>query len=212
MQRRYRRYDHRIKNMIAESGDPYLFPDLAIPLSTAREWIKRGPQDVVTLWEIGQNEKNLLGEIQSLKKELNTLKVEQDLSIKTFRLFGFQIQYQRLPSEESKISLLQMVHDAVRTIGLERALETIGLSRARWSLWLRRSKNCQLADESSCPKTLPQRLTSPEVRTIKELVTDPELRHFSISSLSLYAKRIGKVFASVKWHSMLARKPCYFAR
>jgi hypothetical protein len=43
MQRRYRRYDHRIKNMIAESGDPCLFPDLAIPLSTAREWIKRGP-------------------------------------------------------------------------------------------------------------------------------------------------------------------------
>jgi hypothetical protein len=75
MQRRYRRYDHRLKNLFAESGDPHLFPDLVIPLSTAREWITRGPQEVVTLSELGQSEKTLQGEIQSLKKELNTLKV-----------------------------------------------------------------------------------------------------------------------------------------
>ncbi len=49
MSSRYRRYDHRIKNMIAETGDPNLFPDLAIPLSTAREWIKKGPQKVVSI-------------------------------------------------------------------------------------------------------------------------------------------------------------------
>ncbi len=30
MSSRYRLYDHRIKNMIAETGDPNLFPDLAI--------------------------------------------------------------------------------------------------------------------------------------------------------------------------------------
>ena len=45
----HRAYDHRIKRLIADAGDPNLFPSLKIPPSTAREWIKKGSFDVVTL-------------------------------------------------------------------------------------------------------------------------------------------------------------------
>ena len=44
-----RAYDHRIKEQIAETGDPGLFPELEIPRSTVRSWIRRGMGSVVCL-------------------------------------------------------------------------------------------------------------------------------------------------------------------
>ncbi len=43
-----RTYDIRLRNAIARSGDPDLFPDLSIPRSTALQWIRQGVKDVVT--------------------------------------------------------------------------------------------------------------------------------------------------------------------
>ena len=39
---RYRVYDHRLKQAVFRSRNPNLFPELAIPRSTALGWIKRG--------------------------------------------------------------------------------------------------------------------------------------------------------------------------
>jgi len=46
--RAYRYYDHRLKRAIWLSGDPTLFPELGIPRSTAKGWIRRGVPEVVT--------------------------------------------------------------------------------------------------------------------------------------------------------------------
>ena len=44
-----RRYDHRIRDHVARTGNVGLFPELDIPRSTARSWIRRGPSDVISL-------------------------------------------------------------------------------------------------------------------------------------------------------------------
>ncbi len=44
-----KQYDHRIRQAIAKTGDPDLFPKLAIPDSTRRSWLTRGVAEVVTL-------------------------------------------------------------------------------------------------------------------------------------------------------------------
>ncbi len=44
-----RTYDHRIKQQIAKAGNPELFPELEIPRSTVRSWIRRGMGSVVSL-------------------------------------------------------------------------------------------------------------------------------------------------------------------
>lgn len=44
-----RAYDHRIKHLIVKSGDPDLFPELNIPRSTAKHWIRCGLKAVVEL-------------------------------------------------------------------------------------------------------------------------------------------------------------------
>jgi len=50
MTNRHRRiHDHRIKEQIVRSRGPNLFPELHIPPSTARSWIRRGLEEVVWL-------------------------------------------------------------------------------------------------------------------------------------------------------------------
>ena len=44
-----RSYDHRITEQVIATGNPDLFPELEIPPSTARSWIRRGMPDVVAL-------------------------------------------------------------------------------------------------------------------------------------------------------------------
>ncbi len=44
-----KQYDHRIRQAIVETGDPDLFPKLAIPDSTRRSRVTRGVAEVVTL-------------------------------------------------------------------------------------------------------------------------------------------------------------------
>ncbi len=42
-------YDHRLKQAIVETGEPDLFPELAIPESTRRTWMRRGVADVISV-------------------------------------------------------------------------------------------------------------------------------------------------------------------
>jgi hypothetical protein len=42
-----RTYDYRIQEAICETGDRDLFPELNIPRSTIRSWIRLGPPDVI---------------------------------------------------------------------------------------------------------------------------------------------------------------------
>ena len=175
MSSRYRRYDHRIKNMIAETGDPKLFPDLAIPLSTAREWIKKGPQKVVSLSSFDTSKEFLIEENQRLQNEIESVKIEQDLVVKTFRIFGFQLQYRRLPQEEFKKDVISSIKAAAKRIPLSRCLDLIGLSRSRYTAWINREKDCLLADRSSCPQLTPTRLTPDEISSIKSMIEDPGL-------------------------------------
>ena len=68
---RYRAYDHRVKEMISESGDPSLFPSLNIPRSTAMSWINKGVAPVVTLPSLNQPTQHLVKENEALHKEVN---------------------------------------------------------------------------------------------------------------------------------------------
>ena len=60
-------YDHRIREMICETGDPDLFPELKIPRSTIRSWLHRGIPDVVTCDSLSAEKTELLAELQALR-------------------------------------------------------------------------------------------------------------------------------------------------
>lgn len=67
----YQAYDHRIKELIAKSSNPYLFPEISIPKSTALTWIRGGIKKVrsdltpmfvqLTSWMISVADSLILG-------------------------------------------------------------------------------------------------------------------------------------------------------
>ena len=216
----HRSYDYRLKKLIANNGDPNLFPDLCIPRSTALGWIKHGVPDVVTLPELDRDVGELVAEIAVLKAEVNTMRAKETLVITTFRIFGLQIQFRRLPSTGAKQTLIDAVNAAAKIVPLTVCLEAIGLSAARFRAWCRRKALCLLQAQSSCPRSSPQKLLSADIAKIKEFVTSARYAHFSIQALATYAKRARDVFASPStWHRIIStldlvrpRKRIYPAR
>ena len=204
--RRYRVYDHRLKKAIHDSGNPNLFPDLRIPRSTALGWIRRPVPDVVTTEEVDLDSEALVLRCQELKRERDVAVATQKLASFTFKLFGLQIQFKRLPRGDDKSLLLGAVKNAAQLIGLTTALHAIGLSAARFAAWSRRERGCDLDDQDSCPKTFPTKLTSAERQTIRKYATNKKLAHVSTTSLAWLAKRRGELFASATTWCKLVRK------
>jgi putative transposase len=203
---RYRAYDHRVKEMISESGDPDLFPSLNIPRSTAMSWINKGVAPVVTLPSLNLPIQELVKENVRLRKDAQESEAIQKLTLFTFRVFGFQIQYQRLPSEESKELILSAIEGATRFLSLKACLEVIGLSSARFHSWKKRQLSCNLKDMGSCPRLIPTRLTMKEIAKIRDYATSDSLSHYSVMALSWSAKKAGDVFASATaWSKVIKR-------
>ncbi len=195
MRNLYRRYDWRLRNIIAEAKDVSMFPELDIPTSTKRDRIRKGPIEVVSLPEFQTIHRELIEEVSRLKRTIMELEAKSNLVTRTIKIFGFQTQYMRLPSGFSKQDVLDAITAAAKLVPLQTCLEAIGMSLTRFRHWTRRQIQCRLKDEPSCPRSVPGRLTAVEIQAIKTLVKNPDYAHYSILSLSLLAKRIGKVFA-----------------
>ena len=166
-----RAYDHRIKQLIANARDPNLFPSLNIPSSTAREWIKKGSFDVVTLPELELASEDLVVKVSNLNSELESLKTKQKLVIFTFKIFGLQIQYKKLPRTDDKSLLIEAIKSAAKSLSLDTCLDAIALSLARYNHWLRSLRKCKIPEVDFCPRTHPLVLTHKEVAKIKDYVS-----------------------------------------
>ncbi len=139
MRRAYRRYDHRLRNMVAGSGSIDNFLDLGIPKSTLKSWIKAGPKKYFSIKEFDISDADPVKENIRLKKSLGEENTKNNLIFKTIRIFGFQVQYKRLPKPESKKSIINIVSEASKKIPLKICLGVIGLSSARYFNWVKRS-------------------------------------------------------------------------
>ena len=121
----YRRYDPRLKNLVAESGHIERFRKYGIPDSSLRQWLKDGPREFFTLPELEMDTAALVQENMSLKSQLDATHAKHDLVSRTIKIFGFQIQYKRLPSPESKSDILAAIKSAAQAMYLETCLEAI---------------------------------------------------------------------------------------
>ena len=151
---------------------------------------------MISLPQLDRPENELVKENLILKKRLAMAESQFTLLKSTIRIFGFQIQYQRLPSAPDKENIISAIRQARKFLPLLVCLETIGLSIQRFQHWRKKQIQCLLQDQSSCPRSVPFRLTQDELMSIKHFYTSKEYAHFSVLSLSLLAKRMGRVFAA----------------
>jgi transposase InsO family protein len=193
---RRRQYDHRIRQAVVATRNVRLFPDLEIPVSTARTWLTRGCPRVVAANDDPSDAVALRAEIAVLRAKAEMYLAISSVLLVIIRMFGLSLDATRLPEGTDKAKLVRAIKMASQHAPLRRILSLIGLSPSRYHAWKRRKLVCELDDQPSCPRSQPTQLTAAEVQAIKGHVLNPEFRHMTVRALSLHAQRLGEVFAS----------------
>jgi hypothetical protein len=181
-----RSYDHRIREIVWETGNPPICQCLRIPRSTTASWLSRGHRSVVSLdWQ--HDIASVFAENQKLKRRTERQIAIIRLLVVLLKLSGFRLDEQRLPDGTAKSKVLRAVDRSKDSLPLTSALRLVRLSPARYHAWKQAEKRCELDDRSSCPRSHPTQLTPAEVSTIKEMVTATEYRHMPLRTLAVYA-------------------------
>ena len=194
-QRTRRRYDHRFRSIVHETGDIELAVRKGVPRSTARDWSRLPPSEVLTFDVASMSEQELRKDVVQLRERNARLQAILRLIVVLLKVCEVSLVRRRLPSGKKKRALLRAVDRSSESLPLQKALRLIGLSRSRYYIW-KREEECELDDSSSCPHAHPQQLTPDERATVKDMVTDDEYRHVPTGTLALIAQRLGKVYAS----------------
>lgn len=201
-----RAYDHRLREHVCRTGARSLDHRIQIPRSTISSWKRRGLRPVITIAHLGEDWQELLCKIEKLERRARLLAAVVRLLLALLRASGIRVTNERLPEGAAKEKLLRAVQSAEAALPLRLILRIIDLSPSRYHAWRRAAETCRLDDRSSCPPTLPTQLTAVEIATIREMILAPEHRHMPFHTLSLYAQRIGEVFASASTWARLIRK------
>ena len=155
-----RSYDHRIREIVCQTGNPRIFQHLRIPRSTTASWLSRRRPNVVSLdWE--QEIALVLDENERLKRRAERQTAIIRLLVVLLKLSGFRLDEQRLPDGKAKAKILRAVDRCKCALSLKSTLRLVRLSPARYHAWKRAEKRCELDDRSSCPRSHPTPLTPP---------------------------------------------------
>jgi len=145
-------------------------------------------------------------EVLELRRRVKKLTALLRLALALLRTSGFTLTHERLPDGRAKIRILRAIDRARAFVPLPAILRFVRLSPSRFHAWRRLQHACALDDQPSCPHTSPHRLTSGEIRVIKDMVTAVDYRHVPTGTLAVLAKRLGKVWASPSTWYRLVRK------
>lgn len=198
-----RKYDHRLRQLIQNTGDLDLAVRYGVPRSTARGWLKQSRANVVSIDVIDMDATALQQEVLRLRRRTAQLLSMVRLVVVALRLAEFSFDHVRIPEGNKKRRLLRSIELARVQLPLRSVLQLIGLSRSRYHAWIEKQK-CGLDDQSCCPRSSPQQLTREELGCIRDMVTSDEYRHVPTGTLARLAQRLGKVFASsTTWYRLV---------
>jgi transposase InsO family protein len=204
--RHQRRYDHRLQDLVRRTGDVTIATDLGIPRSTARGWLAKAPNVVVSVDVTSLTASELQQEVLVLRRRVKKLRALLRLAVALLRTSGFTLTHERLPDGRAKIRIWRGIDRACAFVPLRALLRFLGLSPSRFHAWRRLQHACALDDQSSCPHTSPHRLTPAEILAIKDMVTAVEYRHVPTGTLAVLAQRLGKVWASPStWYNFVRK-------
>jgi putative transposase len=200
------RYDHRLRDLVHNTGDVTIAADLGVPRSTARGWLRTAPRVAVTMDVPNVKTLELQQEVLELRRRVKKLKALLRLALALLRSSRFTLTHERLPDGRDKSQILRAVDRARDFVRLRVLLRFLRLSPSRFHAWRRLQHACALNDQSSCPHRSPHRLTPREILAIKDMVTAVEYRHVPTATLAVLAQRLGTVWASPSTWYHLMRK------
>ena len=190
-----RRYDHRLRRLVHETGNVQLAIRNGVPRSTARDWSRVAAPNVVTVDVAAMSEIALRHELVLLRQRNAKLLAVLRLVVVLLRVCEITLARRRVADGRKKRRVLRAIEQSRTVLPLRTALRVLGLSATRYHSW-KRDEDCELGDISSCPRSRPQQLTADERNVVREMVCSKDYRHVPTSTLALLAQRLGKVFAS----------------
>ena len=199
------RYDHRLRELVRHTGDPNVVAALGVPRSTALSWLKKdNGSPVITDRILDMDSYHLQAEVLALRKRIQKLNAIIGLLRVLIEVMGIRLDHQRVPEGGDKMWILRAIDRSRKALPLQNALRVLRLSAARFHRWQRNEQPCGLNDQLSCPRSTPCRLTTDEIRAIKEMAESPDYRHLPTGRLAILAQRIDKVFASpTTWYQLI---------
>ena len=189
-------YDHRLRNLVCRTKDVDLAAQFGVPRSTARSWLRRGPQEVVRCDDFELDAEELRLQVVQLKCRTQVLLAIIRLLLVLVRMSGARLDGKCVPDGTEKTTVMRGIQRAARILPLRVALRIVGLKPARYHAWRRVDDPCKLDDLRSCPNARPTQLAPKEVRAMHQMVTGLDFRHLSVRALALHAQRGGRVFAA----------------
>ena len=143
-----RTYDHRLKNLVYETGDIQVATSQGVPRSTARGWLHLPRKEVVTLDIHESQEQELRHEVMVLRRRICTLLAVLRLVLVLLRVSGFTLARCRLRDGDKKAALLKAIERARAVLPLRAILRVLKLSSKRYHTWKRTLETCGNADSS----------------------------------------------------------------
>ena len=144
MARLQQRYDHRLRDLVQNTGDVTLATNLGIPRSTARGWLGNAPKVVVSHDVTDLKESELRQEVLELRRRVKKLTALLRLALALLRSSGFTLTRERLPDGGAKIRILRAVDRASAFVPLRAILRFLRLSPRRFHSCRRLSTRVRL--------------------------------------------------------------------
>ena len=126
--RAQRTYDHRLKNLVCETGDIQHAIKLGVPRSTARGWLHLPRNEIVTLDVLDTATKDLQHQVLLLRRRTEKLLAVLRLLVVILKVSGFSLANCRLPDGEKKTKLLQAVDRSLGVLPLRTVLRILRIS------------------------------------------------------------------------------------
>lgn len=99
--------------------------------------------------------------------------------------------------KKHKEGLIDMIERAKEGMPMNQVLRCLKLSRSTYNVWVQSFfGDCVISPMNLCKVRHPNQLKSDEVEMIKELLTDKEIEHWSVSDIAHYARREGLLYLS----------------
>ena len=118
-------YDHRLRDLVRQTGDPDIVAELEVPRSTALGWLRGEYRPVVAADVLDMDRTRLQTEILKLRRRVNVLGAIIRLLVALLRALDVRLKGPRIPEGAAKARLMRAIDRVQGTLSLRVALRVL---------------------------------------------------------------------------------------
>ena len=186
----YQQYSTDIKYAIAKSGDINLFPELNIPRSTAKGWVKRGSPEIISTSALTLLDQKILQQkVKKMEQYTSDIEIKMKLLVTVHERLKLSLKYFKVNDKQTKQDILQIIDECREKLSLKDILRTISLHKSKYSRWNEEVRKKSNDHDDKYVQRHPLGITNVEFEKMKSLCENNGLAHFPIYALHYHAKR-----------------------